>query len=365
MRLSALAADNPPRRIEPAQATLLLVAIRVRPARCGRLGAADQVWPTRAAHQFSGGLMSDNFVCWNCGASLASEPLPLSRHANCERCFTELHCCRHCAFYDPTAVDACTDDRADPPVNKEGANFCEFFKPGTDAYAGQSLRQISTPRAPSSMPCLAALTMRPEHRCAHARPSPPMKRWLAATVLRLSGWTLHGNAPDLRQCVVIAAPHTSNWDFVWMKLAAWALGWEFNWLGKHTLFTGPTGFVMRWWGGIPVDRRANQDLVSQVIARFATGEPLSIAIPAEGTRSESANWKSGFYHIARGAQVPIVLSFLDFGTRTTGVGPAIVPSGDVGADMDKIRAYYEPMRGKFPDRSGPIRLQEEAHRDAT
>ena len=186
-----------------------------------------------------------------------------------------------------------------------------------------------------------------------------MKKILASAVLRLCGWQVKGVTPKLDQCVVIAAPHTSNWDFIWMKLMAWKLGWEINWLGKHTLFTGPAGGVMRWWGGVPIDRRSKQDTVSQVVERFDRGETLMLMIPAEGTRSYSDNWRSGFYHIARGAGVPVVLSFLDFKSRTGGIGPTIKMSDDMNADMNQIRSFYSGMQGKFPDLSGPMYLREE------
>ncbi len=140
---------------------------------------------------------------------------------------------------------------------------------------------------------------------------------------------------------------------------AWALGWHINWLGKHTLFSGPAGPIMRAWGGVPVDRRSKQDLVSQVVERFNAGEQIALAIPAEGTRSYSKYWRSGFYHIAKGANVPIVLSFLDYERRTGGVGPAITATGDVAADMEKIRAFYLGMAGKYPNLSGPPYLREE------
>jgi len=186
-----------------------------------------------------------------------------------------------------------------------------------------------------------------------------VKKFLANAVLRLCGWQVKGVAPDLDQCVVIAVPHTSNWDFIWMKLMAWSLDWDINWLGKHTLFEGPTGPIMRWWGGVPVDRRAKQGLVAQVVERFAAGDQLMLAIPAEGTRGRSDTWRSGFYHIARDAGVPIVLSFLDYGSRTGGVGPALMPTADVRADMELIRAFYAGMVGKFPELSGPMILKEE------
>ena len=178
-------------------------------------------------------------------------------------------------------------------------------------------------------------------------------------VLRLCGWRLEGQAPSTRQCVMIAAPHTSNWDFIWMKLMAWALDMPVNWLGKHTLFKPPFGPIMRSLGGVPVDRRGSQNLVEQIADRFAEGEAMTLGIPAEGTRSATPYWRSGFYHIAASAKVPIVLSYLDYGNRRGGIGISLTPSGDLVADMNKIRAAYEGMQGKFPELSGPIRLREE------
>ena len=140
---------------------------------------------------------------------------------------------------------------------------------------------------------------------------------------------------------------------------AWALELPLRWLGKHTLFAAPFGTVMRALGGVAVDRRANQNLVEQVAQRFAAGEQMALAVPAEGTRSATPYWRSGFYHIAAAAQVPIVLSYLDYGNRRGGIGISIPPSGDLTADMDRIRTAYVGVTGKFPALSGPIRLREE------
>lgn len=144
-----------------------------------------------------------------------------------------------------------------------------------------------------------------------------------------------------------------------MKLMAWALELPLRWLGKHTLFTPPFGTVMRALGGVAVDRRANQNLVEQVAQSFAAGTPMALAVPAEGTRGATPYWRSGFYHIAAAAKVPIVLSYLDYGARRGGIGIRIAPSGDVIADMDRIRAAYDGIEGKYPELSGPIRLREE------
>lgn len=177
--------------------------------------------------------------------------------------------------------------------------------------------------------------------------------------LRAQGWTPYGEAPSDSQYVLVCAPHTSNWDFVYLVAASWVFGTRLNWLGKHTLFEGWKGKLLLAMGGVPVDRRSPQNLVDQMVDRFATGEPLYLAIPPSGTRSYRDYWKSGFYHIAQQANVPIVLGLLDFKTKRTGYGPRLVPSGDVSADMDKIREFYFGVEGKFPEKQSRIRLRAE------
>jgi len=173
------------------------------------------------------------------------------------------------------------------------------------------------------------------------------------------GWRIEGGRPDIDRYVLIAAPHTSNWDFIWLIAMAMALDMKVSWLGKHTLFRGPAGYFMRKLGGIPVIRDSAGGYVQRVAERFDNATELVLVIPAEGTRRRVENWRSGFYHIARSADVPVVLSFLDFKRRCGGIGPCIVLSGAPGVDMDKIRDFYAGITGKHPQRSGPIRLKEE------
>jgi 1-acyl-sn-glycerol-3-phosphate acyltransferase len=164
--------------------------------------------------------------------------------------------------------------------------------------------------------------------------------------------------PRDRQGILIGAPHTSNWDFVLML----AIGGEgelpFRWLGKHTLFKGPFGPLMRALGGIPVDRRDPAGLVDQLIARIAEGESFYLVVTPEGTRNGDG-WKSGFYRIARAADLPVTLGFVDRTTMTTGLGPTIRLTGDVPADMDVIRAFYADKAGLVPSRRTEPRLREE------
>lgn len=162
------------------------------------------------------------------------------------------------------------------------------------------------------------------------------------------------------KCVIIAAPHTTNWDFPIMLALAKVSGVKVSWLGKRTLFNGPMGSIMRRLGGVAVDREAAGGMVASLAAEFDQHEQLAVVVPAEGTRSKTDYWKSGFYRIAEQANVPIVLAFVDTSTRTGGFGPAIEVTGDVAADMDKMREFYEGKTGLKAGRFGPIRLKEES-----
>ena len=178
--------------------------------------------------------------------------------------------------------------------------------------------------------------------------------------LQLAGWRLEGALPPgVTKGVVIAAPHTSNWDLVFMLAVAYALGVRPSWLGKRELFRFPFGGVMRLLGGVPVDRSRRTNLVDQAVARLREATHLFLVIPPSGTRSRAAHWKSGFYHIARGAGVPIICSFLDYRRKVGGIGLSFVPTGDVCADMDKIRAFYGTVTARFPDQVTPMRIREE------
>jgi 1-acyl-sn-glycerol-3-phosphate acyltransferase len=177
--------------------------------------------------------------------------------------------------------------------------------------------------------------------------------------LRLFGWKIAGETPTYRKFVLIAAPHTSNWDFPFMLATAYAMRVHISWFGKHTLFIPPWGWLMRRLGGIPVDRRAPQTLVTQMVEQFGQSEDLVLAVPPEGTRGKVNVWKSGFYHIAAGSGVPIGLGYLDYDRKLCGVGMFVIPSGNVTADMNMIRSFYHDIRGKHPDLETEPRLREE------
>lgn len=186
-----------------------------------------------------------------------------------------------------------------------------------------------------------------------------ISRLAGSVVLRAWGWDIEGELPATRKAVLIAAPHTSNWDFWFALLAGWTYGVSIQWLGKDALFKGPLGLLLKLLGGISVDRSRNQGLVTAVVERFESEPRLLLMVPAEGTRSYRTYWKSGFYWMAKDAGVPIILGFLDYRRKRAGFGPSFVPSGDVHADMEKIRAFYAGISGKYPDQASRIRLKSE------
>jgi len=193
-------------------------------------------------------------------------------------------------------------------------------------------------------------------------PLPVLGRALARAFLAVTGWKPEGQAPPGR-CVLIAAPHTSNWDFPFTLAFAALFRVRIRWMGKHTLFRPPFGGLLRAMGGIPIQRHLRSNVVAAAAEMLRESDDLVLVVPAEGTRSRTAHWKSGFYHIARSAGVPIVLGYLDYRRKRGGFGPAIVPGDDVVETMDRIRAFYTDKVGKHPERFGPVRLREEAPTD--
>ncbi len=190
-------------------------------------------------------------------------------------------------------------------------------------------------------------------------PKRPIRRLLARIFLAATGWKPDGVRPEPRQYILIAAPHTTNWDFPYLLAFAEYFELQINWMGKHTLFVPPFGFIMRALGGIPVRRHRRENLVESLAELFEEYDDLGLVVPAEGTRDHVDHWKSGFYHIARTANIPIVMSYLDYAKKRGGSGPALQPSGDLRKDMDEVRAFYEGKQGKYPERFCRIRLLEE------
>ncbi|HEX2573891.1 MAG TPA: lysophospholipid acyltransferase family protein [Polyangia bacterium] len=186
-----------------------------------------------------------------------------------------------------------------------------------------------------------------------------MRSWLGKTWLRLNGWRIETESPQHPKFVLIAAPHTSNWDLPYMLAASYVMDLPLSWMGKHTLFSPPFGWVLKAVGGIPIDRRAKHNVVRWAIEQIQKSERLILVVPAKGTRGKADYWKSGFYHIALGAGVPIGMGYLDYGKKTCGIKGFIMPTGDVRADMDRIRAFYRDVEGKYPELGDVPRLREE------
>ncbi len=184
-------------------------------------------------------------------------------------------------------------------------------------------------------------------------------RRLVLWFLRVRGWRFEGETPSEKRYVVCGAPHTSNWDFILFLGAVAAFDLPARYIGKHTLFRWPLGALMRRWGGIPVDRSAAAGIVQQVADAVMSSDESAIVIAPEGTRAAAEFWKTGFYRIAEAAGVPILLGYDDWDRKVVGLGPLIQVTGDIRADMGRIRAFYEPIAGKDPAKQGPIRLKEE------
>lgn len=160
--------------------------------------------------------------------------------------------------------------------------------------------------------------------------------------------------------ILVGAPHTSNWDFVLMLAVSWRAGVPMKFLGKNSLFRRPFGPLMRLLGGIPVDRAHPAGLVDELVGRVSAGERFYLVIAPEGTRGASAYWKSGFYRIARATGLPVTLGYIDRTTMTAGLGPTLELTGDVGADMDRVRAFYAGKTGVVPAYGSEPRLREES-----
>ena len=167
-------------------------------------------------------------------------------------------------------------------------------------------------------------------------------------VLKLAGWRVEGALPaSVRKCVLIAAPHTTNWDLPITLMAAFLLRLNPYWMGKASIFKPPFGAVMRWLGGIAVQREQSNNLVAaSAAALVAADSPVQLIVPPQGTRSGVTEWKTGFYYIAQTAQLPILLAYIDYPNKRVGLGPVFEPSGDIERDMAEIKAFYAPMRGK-------------------
>ncbi|HNR30016.1 MAG TPA: lysophospholipid acyltransferase family protein [Candidatus Hydrogenedentes bacterium] len=181
----------------------------------------------------------------------------------------------------------------------------------------------------------------------------PVSRWLGRTVLRLLGWRLVGERPDVPKCVVACAPHTSNWDFFYTLLAAWALNVPCVFMIKDTLFWWPLGVVLRWLGGIPINRTVPEGIVEQMAHVIRESEKINVVITPEGTRKGAQYWKLGFYRIAVAAAVPVLFGVMNYKEQWVGVADVFHPTGDLDADWAHITEVFERTVGVTPKRRPP------------
>ena len=196
--------------------------------------------------------------------------------------------------------------------------------------------------------------------CGEALPLPPAmpqlaqngRRRLCDWVLARCGWHIRGRFPDVPQLVLIAAPHSSWWDGLWGMLFKVALGVELSFMGKRELFRGPLGWTLRRLGGIPIERTHAHGLVGQMVERFRAQPCLWLGIAPEGTRRRVEKWRTGFWHIARAAGVPILPIAFDYSTRSIVIGALFQPTTDLDADIAALRAFYAPFHGRNHDVEG-------------
>jgi 1-acyl-sn-glycerol-3-phosphate acyltransferase len=166
--------------------------------------------------------------------------------------------------------------------------------------------------------------------------------------LKMAGWKVDGSLPpEAAKSVFIAAPHTSNWDLPYTLMVCFVLRVNVMWMGKSSIFKWPFGGIMRWLGGISVNREQSTNLVAASAQAISNADsPLQLIVPPEGTRGKTRQWKTGFYYIALQAKVPIVLGYMDYAQKRSGLGPLFYPSGDIEKDMVVIKAFYAPFKGK-------------------
>lgn len=177
----------------------------------------------------------------------------------------------------------------------------------------------------------------------------PITQWLALRLLQLFGWRLNIRLPDEPKLVILAAPHTSNWDGFYAILAMLAMNLKMGLFAKHSMFKPPFGRFLLWVGVLPINRSAPGGVVGQTVAAFKTQPKLLIGIAPEGTRSRVEKWKRGFHLIAAGAQVPIVCAYMDYKNKVVGTGLQLMPSNDYAADLEKVQAFYRTLTPKNPE----------------
>jgi 1-acyl-sn-glycerol-3-phosphate acyltransferase len=170
--------------------------------------------------------------------------------------------------------------------------------------------------------------------------------WIGKFIFAIFGWGFKNEFPNISKFVIIIGPHTSNWDFVFGIAAIFILGAKISWMGKQPLFRKPFGGIIRWLGGIPIDRSSSHGMVDTMINVYKSMDEFILAIAPEGTRKKVAKWKSGFYRIATGADVPILMACFDYKNKIISFGPLIYPSGNLNADIEDMKLVFENIRGK-------------------
>ena len=181
--------------------------------------------------------------------------------------------------------------------------------------------------------------------------------WFGRALFRLMGWEIDYRLPDDPKMVIIFAPHTSNWDVLHALPAAFVLGLRPNWLVKSNVNIWPFRRLLGWLGAVPVERNKQENKVLRIANAIRQSDRIVLGLSPEGTRSYTDYWRSGFYHIARQANVPVHFGFIDYPSKTIGAHPGFIPSGNIEADLKKIQAFYQDKRGKYPENVGPVRFK--------
>lgn len=179
---------------------------------------------------------------------------------------------------------------------------------------------------------------------------PLSMKLLARFIFWLTGWKTAGTVPPLKKFVVIAAPHTAGRDFIYGMCARYLFDVDFKYFAKAEVFRPPFGWLFRALGGIPIDRSNKRNVVDVAVQKFNESDAFILALAPEGTREYVAKWRTGFYYIALNARVPIVCGYLDFEHKIAGIGPTFYPTGDIEKDMEELKAFYKPIKGKYPEK---------------
>ncbi|MCK5836349.1 MAG: lysophospholipid acyltransferase family protein [Desulfobacula sp.] len=177
----------------------------------------------------------------------------------------------------------------------------------------------------------------------------PILYGFANILLFILGWKTRGKMPDLKKFILVAAPHSSNWDFVFFLLVIFKFQIPVSWMGKKSMFIWPFKGVLERLGGIPIDRSRKGNIVADMAGKIKMSDQMIITIAPSGTRQRVDRWKTGFYHIASQAEVPIACGFIDYKKKHCGIGPVFSPTNDMDMDMQSIKKFYQDKSGKYPE----------------